>query len=57
MTLTKAFSSIEEMLSFRFDFKLFIIFLVSFLLTGVNWKLVTFVLFLIRFEAWFPFSV
>ena len=50
MTLTEAFSNIEEMLSFTillFDFKLFIIFfLVSFSLTGVNWKLVSFVLFL-----------
>ena len=49
MTLTEAFSNIEEMLSIPillFDFKLFIIFFVSFSLTGVNWKLVSFVLFL-----------
>ena len=42
MTLTEAFSNIEEMLSFPillFYFKLFIIFSVSFSLTGVNWKL------------------
>ena len=48
MTLTEAFSNIEEMLSIPillFDFKLFIIFFVSFSLTGVNWKLVSFVLF------------
>ena len=49
MTLTEAFSNIEQMLSFPillFDFKLFIIFFVSISLTGVNWKLVSFVLFL-----------
>ena len=48
MTLTEAFSNTEEMLSFPillFDFKLFIIFFVSFSPTGVNWKLVSFVLF------------
>ena len=48
MTLTEAFSNIEEMLSIPillFDFKLFIIFFVSFSMTGVNWKLVLFVLF------------
>ena len=48
MTLTEAFRNIEEMLSIPillFDFKLFIIFFVSFSLTGVNWNLVSFVLF------------
>ena len=49
LVMTEAFSNIEEMLSFPrllYDFKLFIIFFVSFTLTGVNWKLVSFCSFL-----------
>ena len=44
MTLTEAFSRIEELLSFPillFDFKFFIIFFMSFSSIGVNWNKVS----------------